>query len=135
MALSPQILKQFERSLLSLPLLTQTSRFPLHLTSPPFVLQVGFHQDVFITLIKASFYAFPRLVHTPPYLYGMCLLPLTRARITLPRADRERHRGAAPGKEFSLLFTSPPPRTLRSQLPKSSRWRRLRPPDTGKVRK
>lgn len=70
-----------------------------------------------------------------PYLYGMCLLPLTRARITLPRADRERHRGAELGEEFSLLFPPPPPpSTLTSQLPKSSRWRRLRPPDTSKFK-
>lgn len=67
---------------------------------------------------------------TETYLYGMCLLPLTRARITFPRADRERHRGAELGEEFSLLFPPPPPSTLTSQLPRSSRWRRLRPPDT-----
>lgn len=79
-------------------------------------------------------------LHTPPYLYGMCLLPLTRARITLPRADRERHRGAELGEEFSLFFPPlppppPPPSTLTSQLPRSSRWRRLRPPDTSKAEK
>ncbi len=77
------------------------------------------------------------VAHTLSYLYGMCLLPLTRARITLPRADRERHRGAELGEEFSLLFPPPPPppppSTLTSQLPKSSRWRRLRPPDTSKM--
>ena len=56
--------------------------------------------------------------------------------MTLPRADKERHSGAELGEEFSLLFPPPaPPSTLTSQLPRSSRWRRLRPPDTGKVKK
>jgi len=66
----------------------------------------------------------------------MCLLPLTRARITLPRADKERHRGAELGEDVSLLFPPPPPPSaLTSQLPRSSKWRRLRPPDTSSVEK
>lgn len=100
-------------------------------------------QHVTLYYLSESTFVPPLLLHThtplhlltPPYLYGMCLLPLTRARITLPRADRERHRGAELGGEFSLPFPPPPspPTTLTSQLPRSSRWRRLRPPDTSKA--
>jgi len=50
------------------------------------------------------------------YLYGRCLCPLKSASRTVPRADRL---SAVP----SLLL-------LRLQLPRSSRWRRLRPPAT-----
>lgn len=56
------------------------------------------------------------------YLYGMCLLPLTRARMTLPRADSERHSPEPPSRFLLSAFT---------QLPRSMRCRRLRPPDTG----
>lgn len=55
------------------------------------------------------------------YLYGMCLLPLTRARMTLPRADSERHSPEPPSRFLLRAFT---------QLPRSMRCRRLRPPDT-----
>lgn len=55
------------------------------------------------------------------YLYGMCLLPLTRARMTLPSADNERQRPELPSRFLLSTFT---------QLPRSIRCKRLRPPDT-----
>jgi len=48
------------------------------------------------------------------YLYGRCLCPLNSANSTVPSADR----------------LSAVPSLLRLQLPRSSRWRRLRPPAT-----
>lgn len=56
------------------------------------------------------------------------MLPLTRARITFPRADRDRHSPAAVLPLLSLPFS--PPSTF-TQLPRSIRWSLLRPPDTG----
>lgn len=87
-----------------------------------------------LLLPSSSYSSFSQPPPFYPYLYGMCLLPLTRARITFPRADRERHNGAELSEEVSLLFPPPPPppNNLTSQLPRSSRWRRLRPPDTSK---
>lgn len=55
------------------------------------------------------------------YLYGMCLLPLTRARMTFPSADNERQRPELPSRFLLSTFT---------QLPRSIRCKRLRPPDT-----
>ena len=49
------------------------------------------------------------------YLQGTCLAPLTSARMTLPKADNDSD-GGPPGAS--------------SQLPRSMRCRRLRPPDT-----
>lgn len=58
---------------------------------------------------------------SPTYLYGMCLLPLTRARMTLPSAGKERQRPELPSRFLLSTFT---------QLPRSIRCKRLRPPDT-----
>lgn len=57
------------------------------------------------------------------YLYGMCLLPLTRARITLPNADKERQTPEPPSRFLLRGLT---------QLPRSIRCKRLRPPDTNR---
>lgn len=51
----------------------------------------------------------------------MCLLQLTRARMTLPSADNERQRPELPSRFLLSTFT---------QLPRSIRCKRLRPPDT-----
>jgi len=58
------------------------------------------------------------------YLYGTCLAPLAKARMTFPRAPNDRHWPLPPSRVW-----------LRSdsQLPKSRRWRRLRLPDTAKL--
>lgn len=85
--------------------------------------------------LAAPLPGYPSLLHRDPlrlhhlavqwratYLYGMCLLPLTRARMTLPRADSERHSPEPPSRFLLSAFT---------QLPRSMRCRRLRPPDTG----
>lgn len=58
------------------------------------------------------------------YLYGTCLAPLAKARMTFPRAPNDRHWPLPPSRVW-----------LRSdsQLPKSRRCRRLRFPDTAKL--
>lgn len=72
------------------------------------------------SLPQAQRFSLGATQHTT-YLYGMCLLPLTRARMTLPSADNERQRPELPSRFLLSTFT---------QLPRSIRCKRLRPPDT-----
>lgn len=60
------------------------------------------------------------------YLYGTCLAPFVKARMTLPKAVRDRHRPPPP----SLLLLS-----TFSQLPRSMRCSLLLPPDTGREKR
>lgn len=84
------------------------------------------------TLVSFSFFKRLKVINDFPlyaykieatYLYGMCLLPLTRARITLPSADNERQSPEPPSRFLLRGLT---------QLPRSMRCNRLRPPDTAK---
>lgn len=58
------------------------------------------------------------------YLYGTCLAPLAKARMTFPRAPNDRHWPLPPSRVWLKSD---------SQLPKSRRCRRLRLPDTAKL--